>query len=296
MSKQTKVIIAAIVLLVVILAGALTWSLYKTHETKAEMSEMVEMMNFEKEQLEEEYTDLAMQFDGYGMNIGNDSLVQLLDKEKQKVAQLLEELRVTKATNARRIAALKKELATVRSVMIQYVHQIDSLDRMNKELIAENTEVRRKYETASHKAEQLQQEKEELHQTVVRASMLELTDFSMQTLNDRGRKTRRYSQIAKLQFNYTLAKNITTTSGIKTLYLRIIRPDGEVMSKSDQNLFPFENTELLYSLSKQFEYAGEELSDVLYWNVQEILQVGDYTADFFVDGHQIGRFSFRIDD
>ena len=95
--------------------------------------------------------------------------------------------------------------------------------------------------------------------------MLELTDFSMQTLNDRGRKTRRYSQIAKLQFNYTLAKNITTTSGIKTLYLRIIRPDGEVMSKSDQNLFPFEDTELLYSLSKQFEYAGEELSDVLYW-------------------------------
>ena len=84
-------------------------------------------MEIEKEELQEEYEDLAIQFDGYqNMEIRNDSLQDLLSKEQQRVQDLLEELRQTKASNARRIAELKKELATVRAVMKDYVRQIDS--------------------------------------------------------------------------------------------------------------------------------------------------------------------------
>lgn len=295
MNKQQKTIIAVASAIVIALVATLVWSLQKQSKTEQEMTEIVEMMNFEKEQLEEEFSDLAMQFDGYNLNIGNDSLISLLDQEKKRVNQLLEELRITKATNARRIAELKKELTTVRAVMVQYVHQIDSLDRINKVLVAENTEVRQKYATVSRQAEQLQQEKEKLHQTVIRAGMMEITRFSMLTLNERGRKTNRYSKIVTLQFDYTIAKNITTSVGLKELYLRIIRPDGEVMTKSPDHLFEYENTRLPYSLSKSFEYAGDELDDTMYWKVEEILQIGNYSIEFFADGHLIGTFSFRIE-
>ena len=78
---------------------------------------MVEQMEFENSELEDEYEDLALQFDGYQqMNIQNDSLQERLAQEQQRVQDLLEELRITKVTNARRIAELKKELATVRAV------------------------------------------------------------------------------------------------------------------------------------------------------------------------------------
>ena len=292
-SKGTVLIILIIAL--VALLGVSAFLLWTNQQQKTEIKEIVEMMEFEKEQLEDEYEEFAIQFDGYQTpEIHNDSLVELLSQEKQRVQDLLEELRITKATNARRIAELKKELATVREVMVSYVHQIDSLDRANKQLVQENQEVRQQYQVVVREAKQLAKERTQLAEVVSRASMLEITDFQMIPLNKRDRKTTIYNQILKLQFDYTVGRNITNKPGMKMLYLRITRPDGEVMQKSINNVFKFENNNIAYSLAKEFEYAGEEISGSLYWHVDEILQIGFYNADFFVDGELIGSFPFEI--
>ena len=264
-------------------------------QQKTEIKEIVEQMEFEKEQLEDEYEELAVQFDGYQtQDIHNDSLVELLSQEQQRVQDLLEELRITKVTNARRIAELKKELATVRQVMVGYVHQIDSLDRTNKKLVAENQQVKKQYQEVARQAQQLEEERTQLAEVVSRASMLEITHFEMVPLNKRDRKTTIYNQIQKLQFDYTVGRNITNKPGVKTLYMRLTRPDGEIMQKNVSDVFRFENSEIAYSVSKDFEYAGEEISGSLYWLVEEILQIGWYNADFFVDGELIGSFPFQI--
>lgn len=281
--------------LIAALVGVSVFLVWMNLQQKTEMKEMVELMEFEKEQLEDEYEELAIQFDGYQTpDIHNDSLVELLSQEKQRVQDLLEELRITKVTNARRIAELKKELATVREVMVSYVHQIDSLDRTNKRLVAENKQVKQQYQEVARQAQQLEQERTQLAEVVSRASMLEISHFEMIPLNKRDRKTTIYNQIQKLQFDYTVARNITNKPGMKTLYMRINRPDGEVMQKSVNDVFKFENSEIAYSVSKEFEYAGEEISGSLYWLVEEILQIGWYNADFFVDGELIGSFPFQI--
>ena len=290
--NTTKVVLISLVAALAIVSLLLVWM---NLQQKTEMKEMVELMEFEKEQLEDEYEELAIQFDGYQTpDIHNDSLVELLSQEKQRVQDLLEELRITKVTNARRIAELKKELATVRQVMVSYVHQIDSLDRTNKRLVAENQQVKQQYQEVARQAQQLEKERTQLAEVVSRASMLEINHFQMTPLNKRDRKTTIYSQIQKLQFDYTVARNITNQPGMKTLYMRITRPDGEVMQKSVNDVFKFENSEIAYSVSKDFEYAGEEISGSLYWQVEEILQVGWYNADFFVDGELIGSFPFQI--
>jgi uncharacterized coiled-coil DUF342 family protein len=221
-------------------------------------------------------------------------LVALLTQEQQRVQDLLEELRITKATNARRISELKKELATVREVMVSYVQQIDSLDRANKQLVQENKEVRQQYQVVVREAKQLEKERTQLAAVVSRASMLEVSDFVMTALNKRDRKTTIYNQILKLQFDYTIGRNVTSKPGMKMLYLRITRPDGEVMQKNINDVFKFENKQIGYSVAKEFEYAGEEISGSLYWLVEEILQTGVYNADFFVDGELIGSFPFEI--
>lgn len=281
--------------LIAALAAVSIFLVWMNLQQKTEMKEMVEIMEFEKEQLEDEYEELAIQFDGYqSQDIHNDSLVQLLAKEQQRVQDLREELRITKVTNARRIAELKKELATVREVMVSYVHQIDSLDRTNKRLVAENKQVKQQYQEVARQAQQLEQERTQLAEVVSRASMLEISHFEMIPLNKRDRKTTIYNQIQKLQFDYTVGRNITNKPGMKTLYMRITRPDGEVMQKSVNDVFKFENSEIAYSVSKEFEYAGEEISGSLYWLVEEILQIGWYNADFFVDGELIGSFPFQI--
>ena len=290
--NTTKIVLISLVAALAIVSLLLVWM---NLQQKTEMKEMVEIMEFEKEQLEDEYEELAIQFDGYqSQDIHNDSLVQLLAKEQQRVQDLREELRITKVTNARRIAELKKELATVRQVMVSYVHQIDSLDRTNKRLVKENQQVKQQYQEVARQAQQLEEERTQLAEVVSRASMLEISSFQMTPLNKRDRKTTVYSQILKLQFDYTIARNITNTPGLKTLYLRVTRPDGEVMQKNVHDVFAFENSEIAYSVSKDFEYEGEEVSGAMYWLVEEILQVGIYNADFFVDGELIGSFPFEI--
>lgn len=292
MSKNKYI---ALIIGLVVLALCVCALVWMNLQQKTEMKEMVELMEFEKEQLEDEYEELAIQFDGYQTpDIHNDSLVELLSQEKQRVQDLLEELRITKVTNARRIAELKKELATVRQVMVSYVHQIDSLDRTNKRLVKENQEVKQQYQEVARQAQQLEEERTQLAEVVSRASMLEITEFQMIPLNKRDRKTSIYNQIQKLQFDYTVGRNITNEPGMKTLYMRITRPDGEVMQKNINHVFRFENSEIAYSISKDFEYAGEEISGALYWRVEEILQTGIYNADFFVDGELIGSFPFEI--
>lgn len=283
--------------ILIVLLAAVAVLTYLFFRQKQEMTEMVEQMEFEKSELEGEYEDLAMQFDGYqSPTLSNDSLTRLLNQEQQRVRDLLEELRITKATNARRIAELKKELATVREVMVSYVHQIDSLNRTNQRLTAENKQVREKYAEVQQQAEELQQQNTHLTEKVTRASMLEITAFSVTPLNKHDRKTSNINQMQKIQFDFTIGKNITSDRGLKQVYLRVVRPDGELITLPNpaHRMFGFENSEIEYSLSKEFEYGGEAISETLYWNVGEILYKGTYNADFFIDGALIASFPFEL--
>lgn len=289
-----KKILIPILIVLLAAVGVLT---YLFLQQKQEMTEMVEQMEFEKSELEDEYEDLAMQFDGYRTpDIHNDSLAQLLNKEQQRVRDLLEELRITKATNARRIAELKKELATMRQVMVSYVHQIDSLNQTNQRLTAENRQVKEQYAVVQQQAEELQQQNTHLTEKVTRASMLEITAFKVTPLNRRDRKTSNLNQMQKIQFDFTIGKNITSDRGLKRVYMRVVRPDGELITLPDpaQRMFAFENSEIEYSLAKEFEYGGEAMDETLYWTVGEILYKGTYNADFFIDGALIASFPFEL--
>ncbi|MBR3647233.1 MAG: hypothetical protein IKN59_02460 [Paludibacteraceae bacterium] len=289
--KKNSILIAVIVLLV---AGLVVLLIQNYHQQE-NINAMAETMEFEKEQLEDEFDDLALQYDGYQINISNDSLADLLAQEKQRVQDLREELRITKATDAKKINALKKELATLREVMVQYVHQIDSLDRQNKQLVQENREVKEQYQAVQEENQSLHEERTKLTEVVSRAAMMEVADFTCTPLNKRDRKTTNFKQIQKLQFDFSILKNITANPGVKTVYLRIVAPDGEVLVKNDAHVFDFENGQIQYSLKKDFEYSGEQVAEVLYWPVEEILQKGYYNADFFIDGNLVGSFPFRLE-
>ena len=288
MDKKNFMIVCSI--LAVIICGLIVWNLTQHHE----LTELVEQMTIEKEELQEEYEDLAIQFDGYQqMDIHNDSLQDLLSREQQRVQDLLEELRQTKASNARRIAELKKELATVRAVMKDYVRQIDSLNATNARLTEENTQLSTANTQLSTANSELTTLNSQLSETVSRASMLEITSCTLTTLNKNDHKTRMASHIRKLQFDYVIAKNITCPPGLKDVYARIISPYGVLLGETEEHVFPFENQEIAYTLTQQIEYSGEAYSTTCYWPIESVEEVF-YTIDFFCDGNLIGSFPFQV--
>lgn len=257
--------------------------------------ELTQEFELEKEDLENQYTTFAKQYDELKLTVSNDSLSSLLEQEQLKTQRLLEELRTVKSSNAREINRLRNELATLRKVMIGYINQIDSLNRLTaqqKEIIADVT---KKYNAASATISNLSQEKKVLNQKVTLAAQLDATGIEVTPLNKRNKKTKRTKNIVKLKIDFTVTKNITAETGERILYIRITKPDNDVLSKNASDVFPYENRQLRYSIKKYIEYNGEEQPVTVYWNVEEYLYAGNYRVDIFADGTMIGNQTFSLD-
>jgi hypothetical protein len=292
MKKNYKLLIigGAVVLLIGI--GVLCYLLAQSKRENYEMSQLFEV---EKEEMENEYSSFANQYDELQVQINNDSLFEKLETEKLKTQRLLEELRQVKSSNAMEIARLKKELKTVRAVMKSYIMQIDSLNRINQALTTENQEVKQKYSEATRQISNLSEEKKNLNAKVSLAAQLDATNIYVTAKNKRGKETKKTSAITKLAIGFTVVKNITATAGERTLYVRITKPGNEVLSKGSGNTFEYENKRLEYSIKKYIEYTGEEQQVTVYWDVEEFLQAGTYHVYIFADGNMIGSQSFNLE-
>ena len=287
---KSKNLIIIIILLVIIIAGVSFYAFRQTQENK----EMVELFEIEKEEMENEYTTFATQYDELQVQINNDSLRIQLESEKLKTQRLLEELRQVKSSNAAEITRLKKELKTVRAVLRSYVMQIDSLNRINEALTTENKEVKKKYSEATRQINTLAQEKKNLNAKVTLAAQLDATNISIQPKNKRGKTAKKVKDVKKIAISFTIVKNITAKTGERTLYVRIAKPDNDVLTKSASDTFAYENRELSYSIKKYIEYTGEEQTVTVYWDVQEYLPAGTYNVYIFADGTMIGEQSFSM--
>lgn len=290
-NKKNTLLIVVGSILVLLLIGV-TVLLISEKKTN---SELVQEFDLEKEDLENQYTDFAKQYDELKLTVSNDSLSVLLEQEQLKTQRLLEELRTVKSSNATEIRRLKNELATLRKVMIGYINQIDSLSKLNahqKEVIADVT---RKYNDASRQITNLSEEKNTLNKKVSLAAQLDATNINIQPTNKRGKAAKKVKDVVKFKINFTIVKNITAENGERTLYIRITKPDNDVLTKSSSNTFPYENRNLVYSIKKYIEYNGEEQNATVYWDVEEYLYAGSYRVDIFSDGTLIGSQSFNLD-
>lgn len=288
--KKNTLLIVAGSLLILLLIGVTILLISEKQTNK----ELVMEFNLDKEDLENQYTDFARQYDELKLTVSNDSLSVLLEQEQLKTQRLLEELRTVKSSNATEIRRLKKELASLRKVMIGYINQIDSLNRLTaqqKEIIADVT---KKYNAASRQINNLSEEKKNLTKTVTLAAQLDATNISVQPTNKRGKTAKKVKDIVKFKINFSIVKNITAETGERTLYIRITKPDNDVLTKSSSNTFPYENRELVYSIKKYIEYNGKEQAVTVYWDVEEYLYAGTYRVDIFADGTLIGSQSFSL--
>ncbi len=293
-SKSGKTGLVIAVVAAVLLAGAAAYLFFDGQNKGREIEEMTQLFEIEKEEMENEYSGFAVQYDEMKVHISNDSLIRQLDREKQRTQQLLEELRQTKATNAAEITRLKKELTTVRTVMRTYVRQIDSLDQINKQLAKENTRVKQQYQEQTKVVQQLTVDKEKAEEKVALASQLDAAAITVTPHNKRGKVEHKVKNVTQFVVNFTIVKNITVQTGEKTVYLRITKPDGEPLVKDAGNTFKYENVNLEYSAKKYIEYTGEQQEVTMYWDVEEYLSAGTYNAYLFVDGVMIGEQSVTL--
>lgn len=289
--NKNKLTVVLIAVLAVALAGITALLVFE----KKTNNELVQEFELEKEDLENEYTRFSQQYDELKLTVSNDSLAQLLEQEQLKTQRLLEELRTVKSTDAAEIRRLKKELATLRKVMVSYINQIDSLNQLTAHQQEVINEVTQKFHDASRQISNLSEANKSLDKKVTLAAQLSATNINTLPLNKRGRKTNKVKNITKLQIDFSITKNITAATGERILYIRITKPDNSPLAKNPGNTFEYENRRLAYSIRKYIEYNGEEQPVTVYWDVEEYLYAGSYRVDIFSDGVLIGSGSFGLE-
>jgi len=290
--ERTPQLIALVGVLVVVLAIAIGFAVSKNRQ----VNDLKEQYTIEKQELEDEYEAISLQYEGFKFSVQNDSLLYKLQNEQAKVQRLQEELRMTKASDQKEIKRLKDELTTLRKVLRSYIVQIDSLNRLNEQLRAENKQITQQYQETSRTLNQVAKEREQLSEKVSLAAQLNAVNISVKAVNDRGKEQKRLSRSTRFVISFTIARNITAEPGERTIYARILAPDGNVLTKSSGNTFQYENRDIQYSVKRVIEYGGEETPVTMYWDIQEYLMPGTYKTDLFADGNLIGSFSFKMDE
>lgn len=291
MNRNT--VIGLVIAALIILVGIIGFLLTRMHEQKIESQQMLELAEMDKREMENEYEQFAMQYNEMKMQIKNDSLVAQLEKEQQRTEELLAELKQVKSSNAAEIMRLKKELATLRKVLRSFVQQIDSLNRENQQLSRENDNLKTQNRQAKAHISNLSSENEALSEKVDIASQLDATGIWAEGRNKRGKKAKRIKDVKKFAIGFTIARNVTTATGIRSIYIRIATPTGEVLTQG--GTFEYENRQLEFSIRKDIEYTGEEQSIQVWWDVTQALSAGNYRVDIFADGHNIGSTTFSYD-
>lgn len=281
-----KKLLIPLILLILLLAGGLVYLYTNLHQQRKENEEMQQLAALDKKEMENEYQQFANQYSEMKTQINNDSIIAQLTQEQEKTQRLLAELKQTKTSDAREIARLKRELATVRAVLRSYILEIDSLNRLNQNLTAENTRIKGQYEEANRQIEGLSSEKETLTEKVAIAAQLDATNINLTALDKRKKATDKVKKAKQFQLTFSLAKNVTAQSGIKTVYARVTTPTGALLGNA--GTFSYENRSLQCSMKRQVEYSGKELPVTLYLDINQTLSAGTFNVSIFADGRMIG--------
>lgn len=274
------------------LVGTVAYLYVNLDNQKKENKAMQELAELDKKEMENEYQQFATQYSEMKTQINNDSIIAQLTAEQEKTERLLKELKDTKSNDAREIARLKRELATVRAVLRSYVIEIDSLNRLNQNLTAENSRIKGQYNEATRQIEGLNSERASLSEKVAIAAQLDATGISMQLKNKKGKKTDKTSKCKTVQVSFTIAKNVTASNGTKTFYVRITSPSGTTLGGG--GTFNYQNRSLEATMRKSVEYDGRETTISTFWNVSQSLMAGTYQVSVFADGNMIGSRSFSF--
>ncbi len=291
---MNKKALTATIIVAVLLLGGISWLAVSLHNEKQANREMQELAEMDKKEMENEYRQFADQYSEMKTRINNDSIIAQLSREQLRTQNLLQELKNVKSTDAREIARLKKELATCRAVIRSYVLEIDSLNRLNQNLAAENTRVKGQYEEATRQIEGLNSDKASLSEKVAIAAQLDATAIQMvPQKKDSSKKAVKKIKDAKLVVvSFNIAKNVTAQNGQRHLYVRVTTPAGGVMGAA--GTFAYENRQLQYTMAKTIEYSGLETSVKMYWTVNEALNPGTYNVSVFAEGNMIGQKNFTF--
>jgi hypothetical protein len=268
----------------------------------------LQIITIEKENVKKEAENVKLELEALNaqydnLKTNNKQMNDEIEAKKQEIGELQKQLEKHK-DDSYIIAKLKRETQTLRDIMQHFVHEIDSLNTMNKNVIAEREVVKKELKTEKEKNTQLSKEKEDLQSTVNIAAMLKAVGLSVSGIDERrgGKKqvvTQKAKHCDRIKIAFTLAENTVAKKGDRIVYARIISPEGKEITQTDDSthIFKFGKSHGYWATKKTVNYINENTDVILYANPKpgETFIKGKYMIEVNTDGSTIGNTTLDLE-
>lgn len=313
MEKQQKIVLFSGIGVVLILIGVLIWLVFfrnsdQDADTPREQAELTLTPSDDYLQMQNDslrlVADMAAlevmdrDISDLGMNLTPEQmdLVNKYNEARNNIETLMAELADERARSAKSQKRSQAEIESYRKKVAELEGQISQLKDYCKDLIGRLADMTQKYEEQvqintelSERNKALEQtvsttktQNEALATTVNNAKRLILTGVSLKAYNKKGKPEKKVQKAAKLGVAFTVTANNTASPGMKDFYITIKTPEGQLLTGG--GAFSAEGTTLQATARRQVEYANEEVSTSIYWDVNTTLTPGQYTVKVFCDG------------
>ena len=275
-----KGVMIAMIVVALGLAAALAYVL--TSKNK-----LVDALNLEKQDLTEQIQ--ALQSDYENLSSEYDTINAQLDSSREELAQLVDRVKKTEATDRAKIRQYEKELGTLRSIMRNYITQIDSLNTLNHRLTEEAATARKEAEQTKQINTRLTQQVEDLTGRVSAGSVLKAHNFVMYAYNNNDKITDKANRVVRFLVNLSLVENELAERGPVRVYVRVTDPDGILLSDGHGTTFTFGGETLEATASREVDYQGQEVDLGIYINNVGAFKKGVYTVNAYTTQAQLGH-------
>ena len=239
------------------------------------------------------------QYEGQQIYLKNDSLVTQYNEARLKVEGLIRELNEEKSKHSKDMAAsrakikqLEGEISTLKGIVRHYLEEIKRLGEENAGLKQEIEQVTQQNQQLSSQVTQATASNAQLSQTVKLAKKLNITNVSFHAYNKKGKVEKNITKARQLGVSFTVSPNNTAAPGMKDFYMRIISPEGTLLGGGGS--FHIDGGTVQSTARRSVEYANEEMSVSIYWDVNTTLTPGDYTVEVFCDGYRLASRHFTM--
>lgn len=298
--RRGNVLYLTIIVILTTLCSVLLWQFF-------EQRSRVETIIIEKTKVIESNTDLLtnlkqLKEDYSGLRTDNSHLQQELDGKRAQIDLLMKQAEKHKG-DAYIIASLRKEAETLRKIMKHFVKEIDSLNTMNKTILAEKQVVQNYLDKEKEVTSSLTKEKDDLQNTVAVGSILKANNLTVAGVRFKsgGKKeiqTKSAKRVEKIKIKFTLGENKIAKKGDRRIYVRIITPDGKEMAqKNDESgMFSFNGSKGFYAAKTTLNYNGTE-SDVVVYTSKSAIQFipGKYIVEVNCDEATVGQATLALE-
>ena len=279
-----KTMIYVLAALAVVLALVLGYMLVQRNS-------LVHALEGEKAELAQQMTDLQNDFNS--LNSDYEVINHQLDTSREQVAQLIEKLNKTEATNRAKIRQYEKELGTLRTIMKGYIVQIDSLNTLNKKLTADAAAARREAAESRRANEELTQQVESLSEQVNVGKTLRARGISLTAYYSNDKEGDRHSRVRYMVASLSLVENSLANRGPVRVYVRVKDPEGVLLLNNDSPEFLLQGEEIQATASREVDYEGAEVDLSIYINDTGECITGIYTVEAYTEQGLLGECMLR---